>query len=156
MDLKYRFHQSCSRFTEDHNLIENLWLEIEKRYSEKGRYYHNLEHLENMFPEVNAIKDQIENYTIISFSIFYHDIIYNSSSKFNEEKSAEFAISALKKLNINQDFFKKISEQIIATKSHQKSNDNDTNYLLDADLSILGKDPKIYVQPDFHIAPLGL
>lgn len=145
MDLKERFSQNCLAFTQDKNLIEDLWSEIEKKYSEKGRHYHNLEHLENMFSELDFVKDKISNFSLISFSVFYHDVIYDATSTINEEKSAEFAELRLKKLNVSQDPIEKISAQIIATKSHQQSEDNDTNYLLDADLSILGKDLETYL-----------
>ncbi|UOU98329.1 hypothetical protein MUU74_17790 [Chryseobacterium daecheongense] len=144
MDLKERFLQHCLKFSENRNLIENLWLKIEKKHSEKGRFYHNLDHLENMFLELEAVKDQILNYTAITFSVFYHDIIYDATSRSNEEKSAEFAVSRLEELNIDQAIIKEVFEQILATKTHQISNHHDTNYLLDADLSILGKDPETY------------
>lgn len=144
MNLKDRFQYNCLPYTEDHNLTESLWLEIEKNYVLKNRHYHNLEHLENMFSELDSVKDKIKNFSIISFSVFYHDIIYDATSKSNEEKSAGFAELRLKKLNIDQNSLAIISEQIIATKSHQKSADHDTNYLLDADLSILGQDQKTY------------
>lgn len=145
MNLKERFLQNCFQFTQDQNLIENLWSEIEKKYSEKSRHYHNLEHLESMFSELDFVKDKISNFSNISFSVFYHDVVYDATSKLNEEKSAEFAQLILQKLNLDQDSVEKISDQIIATKSHQNSDDNDTNYLLDADLSILGKDWKTYL-----------
>ncbi len=145
MEVKERFSQNCLLFTKDQNLIENLWSEIEQKYSEKGRYYHNLEHLENMFSELDSVKDRLENYSLILFSVFYHDVIYDASSKSNEEKSAEFAKIRLEKLHVDSHSVKKILEQIIATKTHQKSEDNDTNYLLDADLSILGKDLETYM-----------
>lgn len=145
MNLKERFSQNCLACTQDQNLIEDLWSEIENKYSEKGRHYHNLEHLENMFSELDFVKDKISNFSLISFSVFYHDVIYDATSTINEEKSAEFAELRLKKLNVSQDPIEKISAQIIATKSHQQSEDNDTNYLLDADLSILGKDLETYL-----------
>ncbi|ROH98189.1 HD domain-containing protein [Chryseobacterium daecheongense] len=145
MDLKERFLQNCLKFSENRDLIENLWLKIEKKHSEKGRFYHNLDHLENMFLELEAVKDQILNYTAITFSVFYHDIIYDATSRANEEKSAEFAVSRLEELNTDQAIIKEVFEQILATKTHQISNHHDTNYLLDADLSILGKDPETYM-----------
>jgi predicted metal-dependent HD superfamily phosphohydrolase len=145
MSLKEKFSQNCFSFTKDQNLIENLWSEIEKNYSEKSRHYHNLEHLENMFSELDLVKEKIVNFENITFSVFYHDVIYDVTSKVNEEKSAEFAELRLKKLNVDQNSIEKISAQIIATKAHQKSEDNDINYLLDADLSILGKDLETYL-----------
>lgn len=145
MELKKRFIENCFLFTQDHDCIEQSWLQIEKKYSEKRRYYHNLKHLENMFLELDAVKDQISNFTNISFSVFYHDVIYDASSKVNEEKSAEFAKLRLAKLKLSSSFIEKISDQIVATKSHQPSEYQDTNYLLDADLSILGKDRETYL-----------
>ncbi|MGU3373753.1 HD domain-containing protein [Chryseobacterium sp. M5A1_1a] len=145
MNLKNQFEQLCLPFSEDHNLINILWSEIEKKYSEKDRHYHNLLHLENMFKELEVVKNRISNFTTVSFSLFYHDIVYNATSKSNEEKSALFAETKLAELSLNKDHIKAVSAQIQTTKSHQKSEDEDTNYLLDADLSILGKDLKSYL-----------
>lgn len=146
MNLKTRFEQLCSPFTEDRQLIHSLWNEIETRYSEKGRHYHNLLHLENMFRELEDMKGNISDFTAISFSVFYHDIIYDATSKSNEEKSAATAEKRLTELHVSKDDISVISEQIIATKSHQLSGHNDTNYLLDADLSVLGKDLNTYME----------
>jgi predicted metal-dependent HD superfamily phosphohydrolase len=133
-------------FTEDEQLINNLWKEIETKYSEKGRHYHNLLHLENMFSELKMVKSNISDFTAISFSVFYHDIIYDATSKTNEEKSAAKAEKRLAGLHLDKNKISIISEQILATKSHQRSDHEDTNYLLDADLSVLGKDFKTYLE----------
>ncbi|WPO89941.1 hypothetical protein [Chryseobacterium sp. HR92] len=146
MNLKNHFNQLCSPFTEDQQLISDLWKEIETRYSEKGRHYHNLLHLENMFRELDAVKMNISDFTALSFSVFYHDVIYDATSKANEEKSAAKAEKRLAELHVNQDKISLISEQILDTKSHQRSDQEDTNYLLDADLSVLGKDFKTYLE----------
>ncbi|WP_332454663.1 hypothetical protein [Chryseobacterium aquaticum] len=145
MNLKERYFRICFNYTKNETLIENLWHEIEKKYSEKGRHYHNLNHLENMFSELKPVKDKILNFNNVSFSVFYHDVIYDATSKMNEGKSAEFAKSRLQKLGLNEIDLAEISEQILATKSHQKSYKTDINYLLDADLSVLGKDTQTYL-----------
>lgn len=146
MELKDRFNQLCFPFTQNQNLIDSLWQEIETKYAEKSRHYHNLEHLQNMFSELESVKDKVSNFNRISFSVFYHDVIYDASSKSNEEKSAEYAKIRLQKLDMNQELIVAIANQIIATKAHQKSDDQDTNYLLDSDLSILGKDIETYLE----------
>lgn len=146
MILKDRFETLCLNFTEDKILIGKLWAEIEKKYSAKSRYYHNLQHLENMFGEIDDVKNQIKNFNNISFSIFYHDIIYDASSKLNEEKSADIAKERLEILGVNNDDIQRIYEQISATKSHKKSDNEDTNFLLDADLSVLGKSDEAYLE----------
>ncbi len=145
MNLKERFTEICLPFTQDQNLIEKLWSEIEKSYSQKGRHYHNLEHIESMFSVLDVIKERISNYTIISFSIFYHDVIYDASSKSNEEKSADVAKARLQEMHVNSSDISEIYHQILATKAHQNSESKDLNYLLDADLSVLGKDLETYI-----------
>lgn len=145
MNLKDQFEQLCCPFSKDAGIINTLWKEIETQYTEKGRHYHNLLHLENMFRELDLVKSNISDFTAVSFSVFYHDIIYNASSKSNEEKSALKAAKRLAELGLSQDHITHISDQILATQLHQKSIDEDTNYLLDADLSILGKDFESYL-----------
>ncbi|UEQ76404.1 hypothetical protein [Chryseobacterium arthrosphaerae] len=145
MHLKDRFLRLCLPFDKDHERISRLWNEIETKYTEKGRYYHNLLHLDNMFQELEAVKDRISRFTLLSFAVFYHDIIYDATSKSNEEKSAVTAEKKLSELGLSREEIKIVSDQILATKSHQKSENMDINYLLDADLSVLGKDRKTYL-----------
>lgn len=165
MILKNKFETLCLNFTEDKILVEKFWTEIENNYSGKSRHYHNLQHLENMFEEIDAVRNQIEKFDNISFSIFYHDVIYDATSKLNEEKSADVAKERLESLGVNNNDIQKVYKQILATKSHQKSENKDTNFLLDADLSVLGKSSEIYseysrqirkeysIYPDFLYKP---
>jgi len=145
MYLKENFLQLCFNFNNDQTFINNLWHEIEQKYSEKERHYHNLNHLETMLSELEPVKNKIVNFSNLSFCVFYHDVIYDAASKYNEEKSAEFAATKLEQLGLNKIDITQIQEQILATKFHQKSINEDINYLLDADLSILGKDRQTYL-----------
>lgn len=144
MSLKNRFEQLCLPFTTDQDFINRLWAEIEKKYTKKDRRYHTLLHLENMFLELESVKDKISDFVTISFSVFYHDVIYDATSKSNEEKSAEVSKVRLTELGLDKDRINLIFNQIIATKAHEMSEDADTNFLLDADLSVLGKDFETY------------
>lgn len=145
MNLKERFSENCLRFTQDQKLIEKLWIEIETNYSQKNRHYHNLDHLESLFSELDFIKNDISDYSNISFSVFYHDVIYDASSKSNEEKSADFAKVRLQQSGFQEQDISQVYHQILATKTHQISADKDLNYLLDVDLSVLGKDLETYI-----------
>ena len=165
MNLNSIFSDLISKYSNNEKLKTEYWAEIEKSYSQKKRKYHNLNHLENMILELENVKDQISDYAVSLFSVFYHDIIYKTTSKDNEEKSAEKAKICLEKLNISDDRISNIYNQIFATKSHKRSDDSDTNFLLDADLAILGKDWNVYenyvqqireeysIYPDFLYKP---
>jgi predicted metal-dependent HD superfamily phosphohydrolase len=143
MNLKQRFHKLVSIYTEDNNLIDFLWNAINTHYSEKHRAYHNLTHITEIFNYFDVYKQRIEHPNIIEFSIFYHDIIYNIWKQDNEEKSAVFALKHLSKLNLPIPFLEQISQQIIATKTHATA-DNDTKWMVDFDLAILGQPVNVY------------
>ncbi|MCG2793340.1 MAG: hypothetical protein L6262_07340 [Weeksellaceae bacterium] len=165
MKLKSIFSNLISKYSDKEKLKIDYWQEIEKSYSQKSRKYHNLTHLENMIWELENVKEEILDYDALIFSVFYHDIIYKATSKENEEKSAEKAKISLEKLDISDDRISNIYNQILATKSHKTNDDSDTNFLLDADLAILGKDWKVYenyvqqireeysIYPDFLYKP---
>ena len=86
----------------------------------------------------------IENWDTLLFSLFYHDIIYNPLRQDNEEKSAALAVQRLNALSYAAHKTAHCHAQILATKGHQVSQDADTNFFTDADLSILGADWSTY------------
>ena len=135
--LKQSFEATIKNYSNDQKLRDSLWSEIESHYGEKKRYYHNLSHLENMLTELNAVRSQITDWDTVMFALFYHDIIYKSTAKDNEERSADLAVKRLRGIDFPQ--ITKCAEMILLTKAHSMSDDNDTNLFTDADLSILGK-----------------
>jgi len=138
------FKELISKYNHDENMVKEFWTEVEKNYTNKKRQYHTLTHLDNLLVQINEINSEIKNRDAILFSLFYHDIIYNVLKSDNEEKSAELAEKRMKQLHISPEVFGITREQILATKSHIKSNNSDTNYFTDADLSILGHDWETY------------
>ncbi|WP_060875398.1 HD domain-containing protein [Myroides odoratus] len=142
--LQIEFQHIVSQYSTDQNLIQSYWLEIKKQYETVERYYHNLTHLKNILEELNEIRTEINDWEAILFSVFYHDIIYDARAQDNEEQSAQLAKERLTILQLPKSKTDLIVNQIIATKQHQKSTNSDTNYFLDADLSILGKDWEQY------------
>ncbi len=144
--LKQTFIALVNNYTDQSNLAEELWAEIEKNYSNKKRYYHTLEHLQNLLLQLNEIKSEILNWNALLFTLFYHDIIYNVLKSDNEEKSATLAEKRMKKIGVPQQTIEHCKLQILATKSHLKSTDSDTNFFTDADLAILGQPWETYAK----------
>ena len=136
--LKETFIELLKNYTDDNRLINVLWTEIEKNHSSKKRHYHTLQHLENLLSQLTNVKGEIKNWETILFTLYYHDLIYNATKSDNEEKSAELAEKRMKEISVSSDIIEQCKKQILATKSHHKSIDSDTNYFTDADLSILG------------------
>ena len=132
------FIQLVNKYTNDKELATNLWLEIFTRYSEPKRHYHTITHLENIVNDLAEVKNKIEDWDTTLFAVFYHDIIYKASGSTNEADSAKIAMQKLSEIGFPSDKIAKCSNMILATKAHEFSEDNDTNYLIDADLAVLG------------------
>lgn len=142
--LKKTFYDLVSNYIMDTIHIDRLWTELESAYSNKKRHYHNLTHLENLLIQLTEIKSKIMDFNTILFSMFYHDIVYNTLKSDNEEKSAELAEKKLTEIFFPIEKIKLCTSQILATKSHIISENNDTNMFTDADLSILGSEWETY------------
>lgn len=153
------FSDICSNYTDDQECIQKLWHEISNCYLEKGRYYHNLSHIEAMFKNLLYVKNDIQDWDTILFSMFYHDIIYNPTRKDNEERSAALVKERLQSISCNSKRIENCVSQILATKSHSKNFDNDSNLFIDADLAILGQDETMYlnycnqIRMEYHEIP---
>jgi predicted metal-dependent HD superfamily phosphohydrolase len=127
-------------------LVEDCWNEIFVHYNESHRKYHNFSHLEQLFNILLSVKNEIDNWDCILLSMFYHDLIYDVNFHDNEEQSANIAKIRLEQLKFPVKIIKKCIDIILASKKHHLSDDKDTNYFLDADLSILGSDWDKYNQ----------
>jgi len=139
------------------NEIQQNWLDLEKAYSKKSRYYHNLTHLKEMIESFEIYKHKLQNPAEILFSIFYHDFVYSASKKDNELKSAEYALSILSENSIlNKQL---VFDAICATQQHQQNAIEDINWLIDFDLKILAKDWEDYqiyfdqIRKEYRIYP---
>ncbi|MNQ64984.1 hypothetical protein D3C85_794260 [compost metagenome] len=137
--------------------IQQNWKDLEKAYSKKSRYYHNLTHLKEMIEGFETYRDKLQNPNEVLFSIFYHDFVYSASKKDNELKSAEYALAVLSEnSNLNKQL---VFDAICATQQHQQNVIEDINWLIDFDLKILAKDwddYKIYfeqIRKEYRIYP---
>lgn len=157
--LKETFIRLLTNYTDNKGPTNSLWTEIEKNHTNKNRHYHTLQHLDNLLAQLTEVKDKIQNWEAILFTLYYHDIVYNSLKSDNEEKSAELAEKRMKQISVPIDIIELCKQQILATKSHIKSTNNDTNYFTDADLSILGQSWETYslyyknVRKEYSIYP---
>lgn len=144
--LKQTFIALLTKYTNDQDLITELWAEIERNYSQQKRYYHTLKHLENLLEQLTEIKAELENWDLVLFSMFYHDVIYNSLKSDNEQKSAELAEKRMISIGISSELIEACKAQIMATQTHFLSENNDTNFFTDADLSVLGQSWEVYLE----------
>lgn len=134
--LASRFHTLVSDFSKDEQQVAACWQELETAYNLPGRHYHTLQHIEQMLFLLDEGKEACADLEALQLAIFYHDIVYNARRKDNEARSAVIARKRLAVLGFRD--VDKVVALILATKKHERSDDKDTNYLLDIDLNILG------------------
>lgn len=144
--LKSTFQQLFTKYRLSNSEIKKAWKEINIHYCDPHRYYHTLAHLRGLFAALNAHKTQLTDWEVVQFAVYYHDIVYEVGRNDNEEQSAAWVERIMQLLNIRPDRIDRCKKHILATKGHEKSDDNDTNLFTDADLSILGADPGTYGQ----------
>ena len=138
------FIELTRKYINDEKVYYKLWNEIEKAYTGKKRYYHNLFHLQALYNELTECRQLISDWDTILFSLFYHDIIYSVIKGNNEQKSADVAVNRLKVIGFPELQIERCYQQILATSNHLTSNDLDTNLFTDSDLSILGQPESAY------------
>lgn len=115
------------------------------RYTEPHRAYHNLSHLANMFGALSSISEdqKVGRDGALDFAIWFHDAVYDPTRADNEAQSAGLAQESLERLGAEPALIQRVTQIILATQNHQ-ANDPDTALFLDADLAILGAEPKTY------------
>jgi predicted metal-dependent HD superfamily phosphohydrolase len=119
--------------------------ELVEHYFSPGRYYHTLAHIQHVLRTIHSLKDEARDLPAVLLAAWYHDVIYDSKAKDNEEKSAACAVETLRRLAIEEDRIRRVEELILMTKTHEApADDRDAAVLLDADLAILGAAPAAY------------
>jgi predicted metal-dependent HD superfamily phosphohydrolase len=134
-ELRKRFETLCSR-TLPAVIPFNS---IADHYAAPPRAYHNLDHISQMLGEFDAAKHLAQSPDAVEFAIWYHDAIYNSRSKDNEEQSAQLARADLAEAEAPESLLKEVEALILATRHQQPPVTADEQLLVDCDLAILGQ-----------------
>lgn len=143
--LLRRWLELVRPFGGEESAAQGVFEELAEAYNEPGRYYHTLTHVQHVLETIDSLQAGASNLPAIRFAAWFHDAIYDSKAKDNEEKSAELASVLLPKLAIPTQIIDSTVRLILCTKQHQADpGDHDAHILLDADLAILAADPTIY------------
>lgn len=108
--------------------------------------YHKRLHVVDCMNELYEVKHLLDNPDAVECALLFHDIVYDPLSKTNEEDSTVVAEKILTQRWLPKDFIARVKQLILATKHDKPPTDNDMAFIMDIDMSILGKDKKRYVQ----------
>ncbi|MEZ6141409.1 MAG: hypothetical protein R3B84_12630 [Zavarzinella sp.] len=114
-------------------------------YTGPTRYYHNLQHINEMLKIAGKLSSVANNLTAVQLAIWFHDSVYDPKSNENEQKSANLASEVLHRFGLDNELVMKVHQLILATASPTMLViDPDVAVLLDADLAILGAEEARY------------
>lgn len=117
--------------------------DLESRYAEPHRAYHNLNHIGQVLDVVGFLDRFVVDLRAVRLAAWFHDVIYDPRARDNEARSAAYAGETLKGLRYSPTA--PVEAMILATRTHDHTRaDLDTLVLLDADLAILGASPEVY------------
>uniref|UniRef100_A0A7S4VSM3 Cytidyltransferase-like domain-containing protein n=1 Tax=Alexandrium monilatum TaxID=311494 RepID=A0A7S4VSM3_9DINO len=140
----------------DEALVNRWWQVIKVRYSGKGRAYHTLEHLGEIFEYYDQHSSKFSDTTAVILAIFFHDVVYDPQlgSPKNEKESAvlfeRFGQEAIPAGDppgrAKGELMLKVSRWIVQTAHHRcaPGDELDCKLLMDFDMAVLGKPWEAY------------
>lgn len=145
--LKHQWDDLLSFSTADTSIKDKNFQVVKESYSEQHRFCHNLSHIKMLFNLLESSHGWIQNPTVVRFSIWFHDVVYDPNKNNNEEESARLASRGLSELHVDTSTIEIVRNMILATKGHGgRDLSGDTKLFLDLDLAILGATEDLYRQ----------
>ena len=122
----------------------DVYAALETAYSEPARHYHTGEHIDDCLAQLDGAVELATAPEEIELALWFHDAVYRPTSSKNELKSAVWAQRFLRSLGADESKCRRVQEHIMATCHGADSLTGDTAFVVDIDLSILGREPSEY------------
>ena len=126
-----------------HKLVEN--------YSEPRRKYHTMQHLEECFAHLKRVRSLAELASEVELALWFHDAIYDTRKKDNEERSAEWARECALAAGLADDQATRIYQLVMATMHNAVPVGRDAAVLVDIDLAILGAEVERFDEYEIQV-----
>ena len=150
--LFYNWQHTLQPFGVDQVAAEKAFNLLVEAYSTPSRYYHILKHIDRVLSTIQILQGYTNNLAAVQLAAWFHDVVYDTEAKDNEERSADYAFELLSNLGIPESTITTVIRLILNTKDHQAAvNDYDSQVLLDADLAILATNPVDYQEYAYAI-----
>ncbi|MDJ0799558.1 MAG: hypothetical protein QNJ51_22540 [Calothrix sp. MO_167.B12] len=126
-------------------VIQETFQLLVTAYSSPERQYHTLSHIHHVLTTINSLQKYTQNLSVVKLAAWFHDVVYDTRARDNEERSADYAQKLLSSWGIPATITNMVSRLVLNTKNHQADiEDIDSQVLLDADLGILAAHPEEY------------
>lgn len=141
------WQRTLQPFGVDEVAADKAFNQLVTAYSSSDRHYHTLKHIHRVLNTIEILQGYTNNVTAVQFAAWFHDVVYDTQAKDNEQKSADYALELLSNLGISESTIATVTHLILNTKEHQAAVDDfDSQVLLDADLAIFAASPVDYTE----------
>jgi predicted metal-dependent HD superfamily phosphohydrolase len=130
-------------------LVAFRWLEA--HYQERARKYHNPRHINECLAVLDRSTHPEAANPIVEYAIWFHDAVYNTFSRKNEERSADAGVKVLERSGRSAAECALARELILATRHGTQPADPAAQLMVDVDLSILGAEAERYAEFELQI-----
>ena len=130
-------------------LVAFRWLE--SRYEEPARKYHTPHHINECLGILDRSNHGDAADPLVEFALWFHDAVYNTFSRKNEERSADAALRVLERSGRPVPDQALVRELILSTRHGEKPTSPPAQLLTDVDLAILGADADRYAEFELQI-----
>ncbi len=130
---------------EVHGNPDEVFENLDCRYSEDGRYYHNWTHISACLDELESARFLALHPAAVEMAVWFHDAVYVPGGPDNEQLSAQMARDAAGLMNLPSATVREVENLVLATRYLTGDNGaeelcpRDGALIRDVDLSILGK-----------------
>ena len=119
---------------------ELLFHQLVASYSEPHRKYHTMQHLEECLAHLDEVRSEAERAGEVELALWFHDAIYDTLRKDNEQRSAEWARESALAGGLPPAQANRVYALVLDTMHDAIPAGRDAAVLVDVDLSILGAD----------------
>ncbi len=128
-----------------------LFSRLVECYSEPHRKYHTMQHLKECFAHLESVRSFAERAGEVELALWFHDAIYDTRRKDNEERSAEWARDSALAAGLADDQASRIYQLVMATRHNAVPVGTDAAVLVDIDLAILGAEVERFDEYEIQV-----
>ncbi|MBI1969725.1 N-methyl-D-aspartate receptor NMDAR2C subunit [Candidatus Woesearchaeota archaeon] len=136
-----------------------VYLQLAVMYSQTDRAYHTMHHIMECLDEFEQARHLPEHPLEVEMAIWFHDAVYDTHAKDNEERSAQLALESGRAMKLPEELGKRVYDLILATRHVQIPEGMDAQVLTDIDLSGFGKSEEVFdentrkIRAEYHWVP---
>ncbi|MBE1578438.1 hypothetical protein ACFORH_18425 [Amycolatopsis roodepoortensis] len=140
---------AITRLGGDHQLAAVAWNDLQTRYAEPHRRYHDLRHVTAVAHDSGDLAVAFglgsRERALVAVAAWTHDVVYDARPGEDERASAAWTRDELTNAGVPEADVERAEELVLSTIHHAAPDDDLlATALLDADLAILGAPPERY------------